>query len=88
MKSIESGNNVNVSASYTGGGLNKSLASTLIENKDRIKQLRDEDERERTIDREKRERQSITIDSYYGSQIPKEKHELLSIDATAEKCKV
>jgi len=56
MKSIESGNNVNVSASYTGGGLNKSLASTLIENKDRIKQLRDEDERERTIDREKRER--------------------------------
>ena len=81
---------MNVSGSYAGG-LTKSLASTLMENKEKLKQMRDEDERERTIERERRERierQSLTIESCYESQIPKDTGTLLSIDATAEKCKV
>lgn len=53
--------------------------------------MRDEDERERTVERERRERierQSLTIESCYESQIPKDTGTLLSIDMNAEKCKV
>lgn len=57
LRSIESGNQGGLTNSTNG--LTKSLASHLLENKDKLLQLRDE--RDRTIEREKKEQAAATI---------------------------